>query len=91
MAFAFAGAVVLFRYPRPYAVLSESQWLGYRPPPEQPAVPGWMRVGGNPAHMPSALAQAALEGDLAGKVHMCWPATPRTAWRSPWRGSGGRS
>ena len=21
----------------------------------------------------------------------CWPATPRTAWQPPWRGSGGRS
>ena len=32
-------------------------------------------------------AQAALEGDLAGKV----PAIRRTAWQPPWRGSGRRS
>ena len=49
-----------------YAVLPESQWRGYRPPP------GAARAGaghvGRPPPMPSAVAQAALEGDLAGKV-----------------------
>ena len=46
-----------------YAVLPESQWRGYRPPPEPPApAPG---TWGDP---PPMLAQAALEGDLAGKV-----------------------
>jgi hypothetical protein len=40
--------------------------------------------------MLSALAQAALESDLAGKVQARWPPTPRTAWRPPWRGWGGR-
>jgi hypothetical protein len=45
-----------------YAVLPESQWRGYRPPQAPPApLPGTWGVL-------SALAQAALEGELAGKV-----------------------
>jgi hypothetical protein len=48
-------------------------------------------VGGATPPLPSALAQAALEGDLAGKVQAAWPPTPRTAWLPPWRGWGGRS
>jgi hypothetical protein len=49
-----------------YAVLPESQWRGYRPPQEPPVpLPG---TWGDPPPLPSALAQAALEGDLAGKV-----------------------
>jgi hypothetical protein len=49
-----------------YAVLPESQWRGYRasPEPPAPAAGTW----GEPAPMLSAVAQAALEGDLAGKV-----------------------
>lgn len=46
----------------------ESQWRGYRALQEPPApLPGtpW---GGPAPTMPSALAQAALEGDLAAKV-----------------------
>ena len=50
-----------------YAVLPESQWRGYRPPLEPPApLPGTR--GDHPPPLPSALAQAALEGDLTGKV-----------------------
>ena len=50
-----------------YAVLPESQWRGYRAPPESQApLPG---TWGDPP-MPSATVLAALEGDLAGKVHV---------------------
>jgi hypothetical protein len=52
-----------------YAVLPESQWRGYRPPPEPPAAP-WPVTWGATPPLPTALAQAALEGDLAGKVQM---------------------
>ena len=50
-----------------YGLLPESQWRGYRPPQEPPApLPGtW---GDPPPPRLSAVAQAALEGDLAGKV-----------------------
>jgi hypothetical protein len=49
-----------------YAVLPESQWRGYQAPPEPPGpAPGTL---GRPPPMLSAVAQAALEGDLAGKV-----------------------
>jgi hypothetical protein len=67
------------------SVLPESQWRGHRPPAEPPAHLG------DPPPMLSAVAQAALEGDLAGKVQVCWPPTRRTTWRLPWRGSAGRS
>ena len=61
------GRFVLEQETNAYAVLPESQWRGYRPPPEPPAtaLPG---TWGDPPPMLSALAQAALEGDLAGKV-----------------------
>ena len=51
-----------------YAVLPESQWRGYRPPqePPGPALGTW----GESPPLPSAIAQAALEGDLAGKAHV---------------------
>ena len=56
------GRFVLEQETNAYAVLPESQWRGYRPPQEPPApAPG---TWGEPAPMPSALAQAALEGDL---------------------------
>jgi hypothetical protein len=43
-----------------YAVLPDSQWRGYRPPQEAPGpAPG--TCGGEPAPMPSVLAQAAAE------------------------------
>ena len=61
------GRFVLEQETNAYAVLPESQWRGYRPPPEPPATP-WPGTWGEPTPMPSALAQAALEGDLAGKV-----------------------
>jgi hypothetical protein len=62
------GRFVLEQQTNAYAVLPESQWRGYRPPPEPPAAP-WPGTWGEPAPMPSALAQAALESDLAGQVH----------------------
>ena len=62
------GRFVLEQETNAYAVLPESQWRGYRPPQEPPApLPG---TWGDPPPLPSALAQAALEGDLAGKVHV---------------------
>jgi hypothetical protein len=50
-----------------YAVLPEGQWRGYRPPQEPPApAPG---TWGEPAPVPSLLAQAAAEaGDLRAVV-----------------------
>ena len=62
------GRFVLEQETNAYAVLPESQWRGYRPPQEPPGrLPG---TWGDPAPMLSALAQAALEGDLAGKVQV---------------------
>ena len=60
------GRFVLEQETKAYAVLPESQWRGYRPPaePPGPAAGTW----GEPAPMLSAVAQAALEGDLAGKI-----------------------
>ena len=51
-----------------YGLLSEANWRGYRPPPEPPAPAAG--TWGDPAPMLSAVAQAALEGDLAGKVQV---------------------
>jgi Helix-turn-helix domain len=63
------GRFVLAQETNAYAVLPESQWRGYRAPPEPPAP--WPGTWGDPAPMlPSLLAQAALEGDLAGKVQV---------------------
>jgi hypothetical protein len=60
------GRFVLEQETNAYAVLPESQWRGYRPPQEPPGPsPG---TWGEPTPMLSAIAQAALEGDLAGKV-----------------------
>ena len=60
------GRFVLEQETNAYAVLPESQWRGYRPPAEPPGpAPG---TWGEPPPMLSAVAQAALEGDLAGKV-----------------------
>jgi hypothetical protein len=60
------GRFVLEQETNAYAVLPESQWRGYRPPPELPGpAPG---TWGDPPPMLSAVAQAALEGDLAAKV-----------------------
>jgi hypothetical protein len=80
------GRFVLEQETNACAVLPESQWRGYRPPAE-PAPGTW---GDHPPPMLSAVAQAALEGDLAGKGQ-CWPSTRRTGRRPPWRGWGGRS
>ena len=60
------GRFVLEQETNAYAVLPESQWHGYRPPQEPPGpAPG---TWGEPAPMLPAVAQAALEGDLAAKV-----------------------
>jgi hypothetical protein len=60
------GRFVLEQDTNAYAVLPESQWRGYWPPAEPPGpAPG---TWGDPPPMLSAVAQAALEGDLAGKV-----------------------
>ena len=62
----WARRFVLEQETNAYGLLPESQWYGYRPPaePPAPAAGTW----GDPAPMLSAVAQAALEGDLAGKV-----------------------
>ena len=57
------GRFVLEQETNAYAVLPETGWRGYRPPLEAPK-PEWGRA----PIMPSALGQAALESDLAGKV-----------------------
>ena len=60
------GRVVLEQETNAYAVLPESQWRGYRSPQETPGpAPG---TWGDPPPMLSAVAQATLESDLAGKV-----------------------
>ena len=61
------GRFVLEQQTNAYAVLPDSQWRGYRPPQEPPApAPG---TWGEPAPMPSVLAQAAAEaGDLRAVV-----------------------
>jgi hypothetical protein len=60
------GRFVLEQETNAYAVLPESQWRGYRPPAEPPGpAPG---TWGEPVPMLSAVAQAALERDLAAKV-----------------------
>jgi hypothetical protein len=61
------GRFVLEQETNAYAVLPESQWRGYRPPPEPPTAP-WPDTWGVIPTMPSALVQAAQESDLAGKV-----------------------
>jgi hypothetical protein len=49
-----------------YAVLSATQWRGYRPPAEPPAP--LQGTWGDPAPMPSLLAQAALERRQSGSL-----------------------
>jgi hypothetical protein len=61
------GRFVLEQETNAYAVLPETGWRGYRAPPEPPAAP-LAGTWGEPAPLPSALAQAVLAGDLAGKV-----------------------
>jgi hypothetical protein len=62
------GRFVLEQETNAYAVVPETGWRGYRPPQEPPApAPG---TWGDPPPMPAVLAQAALEGDLAGKVQV---------------------
>ena len=85
------GRFVLEQQTNAYAVLPESQWRGYRAPPEPPVPAAGTTTWGEPTPVLSAVAQAALEGDLASKVAVLWPAIRRTAWRRRWHGSAGRS
>ena len=59
------GRFVLEQETNAYGLLPESQWRGYRPPPEPPE-PEWGRA----PIMPSALVQAALETDPAAKAQV---------------------
>jgi hypothetical protein len=59
------GRFVLEQQSNAYGLLPESQWRGYRPPPEAPE-PEWGRA----PIMPSALVLAALEGDPAAKAQV---------------------
>jgi hypothetical protein len=60
------GRFALEQETNAYSVLPESQGRGYQPPAEPPGpAPG---TWGEPPPMLSAVAQAALGGDLAGKV-----------------------
>jgi hypothetical protein len=60
------GRFVLEQQTNAYAVLSEGQWRGYRPPAEPPApAPG---TWGEPTPMPDAVTLARLETDMMGKV-----------------------
>jgi hypothetical protein len=62
------GRFVLEQQTNAYAVLPETSWRGYRPPLEPPVpLPG---TWGDSPPMPPATVLAALEGDLAGKVHV---------------------
>lgn len=61
------GRFVLEQETNAYGLLPESQWRGYRPPQEPPVAP-WPDTWGATPPLPSALVQAALEGDLRGKV-----------------------
>jgi hypothetical protein len=63
------GRFVLEQETNAYAVLPESHWRGYRPPQEAPAAP-WPETWGATPPIPSALAQAALEGDPAAKAQV---------------------
>jgi hypothetical protein len=63
------GRFMLEQQSNAYAVLPESQWRGYRPPPEPPAAP-WPDTWGEAPRMPSALVQAALESDPAAKARV---------------------
>jgi hypothetical protein len=65
-AFAEDGRFVLEQETNAYAVLPESQWPGYPPATGAASALAW-HVGRTDA---PALVQAALEGDLAGKVHV---------------------
>jgi hypothetical protein len=62
------GRFVLEQQSNAFGLLPESQWRGYRPPAEPPGpAPG---TWGDPTPMLSAVAQAALEGDLAAQVQV---------------------
>ena len=63
------GRFMLEQETNAYAVLPESQWRGYRPPPEPPApAPGtW---GGPASMMPPAAVLAAVEGDPKAKLRV---------------------
>jgi hypothetical protein len=62
------GRFVLEQETNAYAVLPDSQWRGYRPPPPQSRHCPRRAAWGEPAPMPDAVTLARLEGDLMGKV-----------------------
>ena len=78
------GRFVLEQENNAYGLQPETQWRGYRAPPEPPAAP-WPDTWGATPPLPSALALAALEGGLAARWRY-WPAIPGMDWRRPWRG-----
>ena len=63
------GRFVLEQETNAYAVLPESQWHGYRAPPEAPTAP-WPDTWGAMPPMLSAVVQAALESDPAAKAQV---------------------
>ena len=63
------GRFVLEQETNAYGLLPESQWRGYRSPPEPPATP-WPQTWGATPPLPSALVQAALEADPAAKAQV---------------------
>ena len=80
------GRFVLAQDTNAYGLLPESQWRGYRPPQEQPApAPG---TWGDPAPMPSVLAQAALEGREEGDLRSVRPDTRRRSQGPAGSGAG---
>ena len=69
------GRFVLEQETNAYAVLPETGWRGYRPAQEPPApAPG---TWGEPAPMPSVLAQAAQEGSGLRSVVQILAADPK--------------
>ena len=63
------GRFVLEQETNAYAVLPETGWRGYRPPPEAPAAP-WPDTWGACPALPNALAQAVVESDPVAKAQV---------------------
>ena len=83
------GRFVLEQETNAYAVLPESQWRGYRPPPEPPAAP-WPDTWGEPRPCPLRSLRPPWRAIWRARCTR-WPATRRTGWQPPWHGSGRRS
>jgi hypothetical protein len=86
------GLFVLEQETNAYAVLPDTQWRGYRPPQEPPApAPSTWAI-----HRPCRLCSPRRlrrvgTGAVCYRWCRSWQPIPRTGWRLPWRGSGGRS